>query len=240
MRLNDAEIAERLRDYLARAFACPDAAYLAEPVRIQGGFDAAIFGFTLDHVPPALEGALILRLGRAGSDPGQARLEFVIQNTLAEIGFPAPRVMVTETEPGVLGGPFMVMARLAGRPLAGGVEGFGAGASLAGQLRLLFNLPGILSRTIEQWVDMQIRLHRLPVEPLLRAVAAAGIGESLITFEGQLARLRSIVERYALTGLEPVLVWLDHNRLHRRGRRRSATVISTRSTFLPTTTSRPE
>ena len=140
------------------------------------------------------------------------KLESVIQNTLAEIGFPAPRVMVTETEPGVLGGPFMVMARLAGKPLAGGVEGFGAGASLLGQLELLFKLPGILSRTIHQWVDMQIRLHRLPVEPLLRAVTAAGIGESVITFEGQLARLRSIVERHALTGLQPALAWLDQHR----------------------------
>jgi hypothetical protein len=36
--------ASRLLYHLTRAFACPDAVYLAEPVRIQGGFDAAIFG----------------------------------------------------------------------------------------------------------------------------------------------------------------------------------------------------
>jgi aminoglycoside phosphotransferase (APT) family kinase protein len=210
--LDDAEIAKRLLEYLARAFACPDAAYLAEPVRIQGGFDAAIFGLTLDSVPPPLQGALILRLGRANTDPGRVKLESVIQNTLAQMGFPAPRVMVTETEPDVLGGPFMVMARLAGRPLAGGVEGFGAGASPLRQLELLLKLPGILSRTIEQWVDMQIRLHQLPVEPLLRSIAAAGIDARAINFEGQLARLRTIVEHHALTGLEPALEWLDHHR----------------------------
>ena len=50
--LDDAEIARRLLHHLARAFDCANAAYAASPVRIQGGFDTAIFGFTLDHVPP--------------------------------------------------------------------------------------------------------------------------------------------------------------------------------------------
>ena len=210
--LHDAEIAKRLLLHLACAFGCQDAVYLAGPDRIQGGFDAAIFGFTLDRAPPPLVGPLILRLGRANADPGRVKLETVVQNTLAEMGFPAPRVAVTESDPSVLGGPFMVMTRLSGQTLAHGVEGFGAGTSLVGQLQLLFNLPAILARMIDQWVDMQIRLHQLPAEPLLRAVTAAGIDAGAITFEGQLARLRTIVEQSALTGLEPGLAWLDDRR----------------------------
>jgi aminoglycoside phosphotransferase (APT) family kinase protein len=70
----------------------------------------------------------------------------------------------------------------------------------------------ILGRTIDQWVDMQIRLHQLPAEPLLRAVTAAGIDAGAIIFEGQLARLRTLVERSALTGLKPGLAWLDDRR----------------------------
>ena len=42
--LHDAEVAQRLLHHLARAFGCRDAVYRAGPVRIQGGFDAAIFG----------------------------------------------------------------------------------------------------------------------------------------------------------------------------------------------------
>jgi aminoglycoside phosphotransferase (APT) family kinase protein len=211
--LHDAAIAKRLLYHLMRAFGCPDAVYLAEPVRIQGGFDAAIFGFTLDRVPPHLAGPLILRLGHANADPGRVKLETVVQNTLAEMGFPAPRVMLTESDPGVLGGPFMVMMRLYGQPLAHGIEGFGAESSLVGQLQLLFNLPAIFARIIDQWVDMQIRLHQLPAEPLLRAVTTAGIDAGAITLEGQLTRLRTIVKRSALTGLEPGLAWLDNRRL---------------------------
>ena len=208
--LHDAEMAQRLLYHLARAFGCPDAVYLAGPIRVQGGFDAAIFGFTLDRVPPSLMGPLILRLSHANADPGRVKLETVVQNTLAEMGFPAPPVMVTESDPGILGGPFMVMTRLSGP--AHGIEGLGAGTSLVGQLRLLFNLPAVLARIIDQWVDMQIRLHQLPAETLLRAVTAAGIDARAITFEGQLARLSTMVERSDLIGLKPGLTWLDGHR----------------------------
>jgi hypothetical protein len=87
---DDAEVAQRLRYHLAHVFGCPDAVYIAGPARIQGGFDAAIFGFTLDRVPPSLAEPLILRLSRADADPGRVKLETVVQNTLAEMGFPAP------------------------------------------------------------------------------------------------------------------------------------------------------
>ena len=50
--LDDPEIARRLLHHLARACGCPDALYLTPPVRIQGGFDTTILGFTLDRVPP--------------------------------------------------------------------------------------------------------------------------------------------------------------------------------------------
>jgi hypothetical protein len=82
-------------------------------------------------------------------------------------------------------------------------------------------------------VDMQIRLHQLPAEPLLRAVTTAGIDAGAITFEGQLAWLRTIVERCALTGLgiPPLRGWTIVD-LHSRVRRRSAMATSTRLNIL--------
>ncbi len=114
--LDDAEIARRLLHHLTRAFGCADAAYVAGPVRIQGGLDTTIFGFTLERAAPPLQGPLILRLSHANADPARVKLETVVQNTLAEMGFPAPRVMVTESDPAILGGPFMVMGVFRGRP----------------------------------------------------------------------------------------------------------------------------
>jgi aminoglycoside phosphotransferase (APT) family kinase protein len=212
MQLDEAEIATRLLHHLARAFDCPNAVYLAGPARIQGGFDTTIFGFTLDRVPSSLQGPLILRLSGGNADPQRVKLETVVQNTLADMGFPAPRVMMAESDSGSLGGPFMVMRRVAGKPLGHAIEGFGAGSSLAGRMRLLFSLPAVLTGIIDQWVEMQIRLHQLPAERLLQALTTAGIDAQTITFEGQLARLKTIAERHALTGLDPGLAWLDQHR----------------------------
>jgi aminoglycoside phosphotransferase (APT) family kinase protein len=155
-------------------------------------------------------GPLILRLSRASADPQRVKLETIVQNTLADMDFPSPRVVVTESDASILGGPFMVMKRVTGKPLGHAIEGFGAGSSFPKRLQLVLGLPAILTGIIQQWVDVQIRLHQLPAEALLRAVTAAGIDPRVVTFEGQLARLRTIVERCGLIGVEPALAWLDH------------------------------
>lgn len=102
---------------------------VARPTRIYGGFDTAIFGFTLDAVPPQWQGPLILRFSRPGVDPQRVKLETVVQNTLAGMGYPAPAVLETELDPDILGGPFMVMRRVRGQTLAHEAEGLGAGRS---------------------------------------------------------------------------------------------------------------
>ncbi|MGH7335195.1 MAG: phosphotransferase [Candidatus Rokuibacteriota bacterium] len=43
--------------------------------------------------------------------------ERAIQNTLADLGFPAPRVFLTNADPEILGGAFLVIERMPGRPL---------------------------------------------------------------------------------------------------------------------------
>lgn len=209
--LDDAEIASRLLHHLAHTLGCPEAAYLAGPTRIQGGFDTAIFGFTLGAVPLQWRDPLILRLGRPGADPQRVKLETVVQNTLAGMGYPAPEVLATELDPDILGGPFMVMRRLPGQTLAHEAEGLGAGRSLTERVRLLLRLPSMLDGIVGQWVEMQIRLHQLAADVLLQAVTAADIDPRAVTFEGQLARLGEVAGQYALTGLEPAIAWLrDH------------------------------
>jgi len=56
--LHDAEVAKRLLFHLARAFGCPDAVYLAGPVRIQGGL-----------TPRSLASHLIIQLQRNRTGP---------------------------------------------------------------------------------------------------------------------------------------------------------------------------
>jgi aminoglycoside phosphotransferase (APT) family kinase protein len=207
----DARVAAGLLAYLSTALAKPDLAYASEPSRITGGTDAAIFGFSLDRAPEHLREPLILRLGWEGADPRRFVLEAAVQNALASTGFPAPRAHVTEANAAVLGGPFVIMQRLQGRPLAHDVKGLGGGASLAEKVHGMIGLPALFKRISATWVEIQLRLHDLPAEPVLRAVADSGLDQRAVTFEGQRARLTAAIETANLTGLVPVLSWLQAN-----------------------------
>jgi Ser/Thr protein kinase RdoA (MazF antagonist) len=59
-----------------------------------------------------------------------------------------------------------------------------------------------------------IESHRFSflVDGAMACRASAGIDAGAITFEGQLARLRTIAERCDLIGLKPGLAWLDDHR----------------------------
>ena len=207
----DARVAAGLLRYLATSLAKPNLDYAAEPSRITGGFDTAIFGFSLDGAPDHLREQLILRLGQTSADPRRFMLEAVVQNALAATGFPAPRVHLTETNAAVLGGPFVIMQRLQGRPLAHDVKGLGAGDSITDKVSGIIGLPTLFRQISATWVDIQQRLHDMPVDGVLRAVADSGLDERMVTFEGQRARLTAAIESANLSELTPVLSWLQAN-----------------------------
>jgi aminoglycoside phosphotransferase (APT) family kinase protein len=92
--------------------------YAEPPARLAGGFEAAIFGFRLASAGPPFAAPLVLRLFRASRDPQVVRRETAVQNALVQLGYPAARVVASETELSVLGGPFLIMERLHGHLLA--------------------------------------------------------------------------------------------------------------------------
>jgi aminoglycoside phosphotransferase (APT) family kinase protein len=155
---------------------------------------------------------LILRLGREGSSPPRFALEAMTQNALADMGYPVPRVLLLETDTALLGGPFLIMQRLSGKPLGERAAGFATAASIATRLRNIARLPATFGAINRAWVETQLRLHQLPVAPLLRAAAAAGVDEHMLTFDGQLARLAAAVEEGGLSSLAPAVSWLNANR----------------------------
>ncbi len=181
---------------------------LQEPLTpITGGFDTRIFAFRLRDAAPAFAGPLILRLLGPQHDPARVLRERVTQNTLAGLGYPAPRVLLASPDPALLGGAWLIMERLAGKPLL--------------QARHL-NLSRVL-------VDTQLRLHALDAEALLRAMdeegrdsrAAGGpaISREMITIEGHLAQLEARIARGSLDGLRPAMAWLVERRPPEQSRR---------------------
>jgi len=203
-----AAVAERLLGCLRAATQQPALAYAEAPRRISGGFETAIFGFRLEGAPPPFATPLVLRLFRADR-PAQAALrEAAVQNALAGMGYPAPRVVVAEAEPSLLGGPFLVMERLPGRVLGTSFVGLGEGRSIAGMVRLLLGLQGRMRRMVALWREAQERLHALPVAAFARALEAAGQAPANFSLDAQLRMMQEHIAAAKLVGLEPGLAWL--------------------------------
>ncbi|PYM39944.1 MAG: hypothetical protein DME16_26965 [Candidatus Rokuibacteriota bacterium] len=201
------DLASALLDYL-RARLDERGLELPEPLTpISGGFDTRIFAFRLRGAASAFAGPLILRLLAPQHDPARVLRERVTQNTLAGLGYPAPRVLLACPDAAPLGGAFLIMERLPGAALL--------------QAHYL-NLSRVL-------VETQLRLHALDAETLLRAMDEEGrdsratggpaMSRDVITLEGHLAQLEARIARGALDGLRPAMAWLVEQRPPEQSRR---------------------
>jgi aminoglycoside phosphotransferase (APT) family kinase protein len=179
-----ATLARALAAHLRDALASPALDLAEPPAGISGGFDTEIYALRLRGAPPAFAGPLVLRLLRRHHDPARVLREQATQNVLADLGYPAPRVLLASSDSAVLSAPFLLMERLPGRPLLE-TRVVGMGAVLA---------------------DLQLRLHALDGTPLARLLGPA------FTFDGYLDTLAARIERGTLDGLTPLVGWLRAHR----------------------------
>jgi hypothetical protein len=110
------DLAAGLLDYL-RARLDDRSLDFWEPLTpISGGFDTRIFAFRLRGTVPAFAGPLILRLLGPQHDSSRVLRERVIQNTLAGLGYPAPRVLLACPDPARSAERFSSWSAWPGRP----------------------------------------------------------------------------------------------------------------------------
>jgi aminoglycoside phosphotransferase (APT) family kinase protein len=178
------EIGRRLVAHLRATLGAPGLDLAEPPAPLTGGFDTEIFALRLREAPPAWPGALVLRLLRPHHDPAIVLREQATQNTVADQGYPAPRVRLASTDATHLGAPFVLMDCLPGIPLVD--------AGLLGMERAL--------------LDAQLRLHRLDPAPLTRVLGDA------VSFDAYLAQMERHAEQGALDGLRGALRWLGARR----------------------------
>ncbi len=205
--VTDEDIVRALLDYLRAAIARPALAYAEAPTRMSGGYDATILRFSLQDAPEALSGPLVLRLFQANVDAQRAPREAAVQNALAELGYPAPRVFVTEARVEALGGPFIIMERVPGRPLGSEFEGLSI-KGFGQALNMVRQMPRVRREMIRLWDEAQTRLQALPVTDFVDRIERAGISGETLTFDANFASQRASVEEFGLDGLRPAIDWL--------------------------------
>jgi len=185
-----AHLAQRLLDHLRAQLREPTLEFVEPPVPIRGGYDTDIFAFRLTSgAPPPFSEPLILRLLGAEHTPTRVLREQAVQNALVTLGYPAPRVLAASADPAALGGAFLVMERMPGRPLLEARK---------------WNIATVL-------VETQLRLHDLDGEALRRAVRSQ-TGSDMLSFGNVLAELSRRVADRPLEGLAPAMRWLHEHR----------------------------
>jgi aminoglycoside phosphotransferase (APT) family kinase protein len=225
--VSEKDIVRSLLEYLQSRTACQLLAYAEAPTRMSGGYDATILSFSLQSAADPFSGPLVLRLFQATVDAQRASREAAVQNALADLGYPAPRVFVAEPRTEPLGGPFLIMERIPGRSLGTEFEGLSI-KGLGQTLGILRQLPRIRREVLRLWDEAQTRLHGLPVSDFVDRVERAGFSGENFSFDSQLASLCASAEEFGLNELRPAINWLTGHRP-----RRAQTAVICHGDFQP-------
>jgi aminoglycoside phosphotransferase (APT) family kinase protein len=157
--INGQVTAATLLEALRRDSGLDDLRYAVEPQPVGGGFWAEILTFRLAGVTPPFAGDLVAKImpSRLLGDR-----EALVQASVAELGDPAPQVLVRGTGPRNAGGCYFVMPRADGAPPLAAVNA----AALAR------SVPSLALRLPTMLAELAVRLHSLDPAPLRAALRA--------------------------------------------------------------------
>jgi aminoglycoside phosphotransferase (APT) family kinase protein len=189
-----AALADALLAHLREVAGVDSLAFAAPPERLLGGFDTLIYRFALRGAPTPLAEQLIVRVFRDEQGPERARYEASVQNAIAALGFPVPRVLVTCPDRAVVGGAFNVMQRVQGRMMLDALFG-----------PQIVRMPALLAHA-------HARLHRLDADPFVQHIDPEAVPSQGLAIVGEFERYQDRIARAVLTGLEPGLEWLTASR----------------------------
>ena len=153
-----------------------------------GGYDAFTYHFKLKGVPQDLTRPLVLRLFREYEDPERAVRESAVQNQLAAIGYPAPKVLSACTDKSQLGGVFLIMDFMSGENMLAAEGG---------------DLPVMLGKA-------HATLHSITPDRLVEALRALDFEEQRFRLSGRMNWLSA--KRELLPWLAESVQWLIENR----------------------------
>jgi Ser/Thr protein kinase RdoA (MazF antagonist) len=163
-----------------------------EPLtRLTGGYETLICRFQLSGADERLSKPLIIRLFAKNSDPNQPLKESVVQNTLADLGYPVPAVYFTCTDKTILGGAFFIMDYSEGETLEN------------------INVP--LDQAVDVFGKLHASMHNINPDPILKIITEAGVDIRLLKLEGWLKGFRSYVN-LNFNWLNEAVEWLFENR----------------------------
>jgi len=187
------------------------AAYLGTQVAylhlLASGWETIIFEFSLPAYSsrvrelPAGQ-ALVIRFYQGSRAADKGNRETAIMRLLADINYPAPRPYLFEPNPEPLGAPFLIMERIAGRPLF-----------------MVSNFPQAFktfSMGFLGFVRAQVRLHSLgsngqiALVNIPQAYTSANVSSAIPLLERVFRTIEERIQQGPLPGLRDALSYLRH------------------------------
>jgi aminoglycoside phosphotransferase (APT) family kinase protein len=156
--------------------AWPGATLAIPPTPLAGGFWASMYRLHLEGQPETVPSDVVFRIA---PDVAMGAKELVVQQSVAEMGYPTPHVRLSRPADDELGGTWSLMDFATGTPPLGELNGIAA----------LRQAPRLFARLPEQLAAPMARLHALDPEPVTSAVGAAApsvawrVGDLLEHFE---------------------------------------------------------
>jgi len=185
------KLSSELLDYVRKELDSKSVDYLEPLTRLTGGYETLICRFQLSGVDEHLSKPLVIRVYAENSDYYQPLKESMVQNTLADLGYPVPAVYFTCTDKTILGGAFLIMDYFEGETLLDSNTPFDQ----------IFDVLG----------NLHAKLHNIDPEPILRKFTEAGVNSRLLKLEGSLDGFRAYVN-LNFTWLNEAAEWLFENR----------------------------
>jgi aminoglycoside phosphotransferase (APT) family kinase protein len=188
--LSSVEISEKLMEYLQDHLCDSTLSYQSYPEQILGGYYTTIYRFQLKNAPKDLSHPLILRVYPPRSHPNQAIRETKVQNTLNEMGYPAPKVHFVHTDTNVFAGIFIIMDWIIGEQM----------------------MTAPPDRVPELLAEAHVHLHNLDSSVVMEKMAEAGIYHDDISLKGHLSWLQRQIGPGKLEWLMEGLDWVLLNK----------------------------
>jgi aminoglycoside phosphotransferase (APT) family kinase protein len=182
-------IDDKLISYLRSELHDQRLTYSTPPTPVEGGYDTAIYRFQLEGASDELAEPLILRVF-TGSNPNRATFESLVQEAVAGVGYPAPRIYYTCTDEAVLSAGFLIMELMPGRPMT--------------------DLPEEVMP--EMLAEAHLHLHDIDAGPIREALESSGFRSSRRSFDALIRGFRKWVEERDYDWLLGGLGWLEGNR----------------------------
>ncbi len=188
-----------LQSYLSNCYPERQRLSVSDFENISDGWESEMYSFSLGYEADSslIDEKLVLRIYPGDNAIQKAQRESFGMQCLWNAGYPVPRIHLVESEPDVLGRPFVIMEWIEGRPM---------------WFMLDRELDAKGQELVRTFSDLFVRLHGLDWMPFAGENLERHTGDPFLYLDEWFDKADSALEQYSFIDFLPVIKWLKARR----------------------------